>query len=122
MSPTPTVQDQGVGPRQKVGGSERRIHRRFQIAIPVEYVVGDLHGTATTSDISKRGVFIRLDQPLPVGETATLLLDWPAMLNENAALRLEIKGRVLRNDENGAAISINRHEYRVRPRLRLEHA
>jgi hypothetical protein len=47
---------------------------------------------------------------------ATLLLDWPAMLNENAALRLEINGRVLRNEENGAAISISRHEYRVRKR------
>ena len=116
MSPTPTVQGQGVVPRQKARGSERRLHRRFQIAIPVEYVVGDLRGVATTSDISRRGVFIRLDQPLPVGEAATLTLDWPAILSENAALRLEIKGRVLRSDENGTAIGISRHEYRVRKR------
>ena len=116
MSPTRAVQSQGVVPRQKASGSERRSHRRFQIAIPVEYVVGGLRGTATTSDISRRGVFIRSDQPLPVGEMATLLLDWPAKLNEDAALWLQINGEVLRNDENGAAISVACHKYRVRKR------
>jgi hypothetical protein len=67
-------------------------------------------------------VFIRLDQPLPVGEVATLMLDWPAMLNEHAALWLEINGRVLRSDGNGAAISVGSYEYRVRPRPRLKQA
>ena len=120
MPPTPTVQGQGVIPRQKSRGPERRLHRRFQIAIPVGYIVGDHGGLTTTSDLSSHGVFIRLDSPLTVGEAVTLLLDWPVMLNENAALRLQITGRVLRNDENGAAISVRSYEFRVRPRPRLQ--
>ena len=105
---------------QAVPARERRAHWRFQMAIPVEYVVGDQCGLTTTSDLSSHAVFINLDRRLAVGEPVRLLLDWPAMLNENAALRLKISGRVLRSDDNGAAISVCRHEFRVRSRPRFE--
>jgi hypothetical protein len=116
MHSTPAVRGQGVIPRQNGSESERRSHRRFCIEIPVEYVVGNLCGTATTSDISSGGVFIRSGRPLPVGKVATLMLKWPVMLSENAALWLQITGEVLRNDENGAAIRLARHKYCVRKR------
>ena len=112
----------GQGQWQEVPTGERRAHWRYRMAIPVEYVVGDQRGLTTTSDLSSHAVFINLDRRLAVGEPVRLLLDWPAMLNENAALRLEIKGGVLRSDDNGAAISVCSYEFRVRSRPRLEHA
>jgi hypothetical protein len=101
---------------QRVRGSERRAYRRFGIEIPVKYILNDDFGWTSTLDLSSRCVFIKLDRSLPVGEKVTLILDWPAKLNENAALWLEIGGHVLRSDRTGSAISIGRHIYRVRPR------
>jgi hypothetical protein len=95
---------------------ERRRHRRYPIKIRVEYSLPDRHGLAVTCDICSGGVYIDTPDLLPVGKRIQLSLDWPAELDGRHALRLIITGKVLRCSQQGAAVSILRYEYRLRPK------
>jgi len=71
---------------------------------------------AVTCDIGSGGVCIDTPDSLPVGKRVRLSLDWPAALDGRHALRLIIIGKILRISERGTAVSILRHEYRLRPK------
>ena len=95
-------------------GVERRRHCRFPISAPAKYVLQGRHGTAVMSNIGRGGVFLKAQNPLPVGQQVELFLDWPAMLDGRCPLRLVIQGQALRISERGSAVSILRYEYRLR--------
>jgi hypothetical protein len=97
-------------------GVERRRHCRFPISAPVEYVLQDRHGTAVMSNIGSGGVFLKAQNPLPVGQQVELFLDWPAVLDGRRPLRLVIKGRALRSSARGTAVRILRYECKLRPK------
>lgn len=100
---------------------DRRRHQRFGIVVPVEYSLRDCRGSAVTSDMSSRGIFIKTRQILPVGKRVRLLIDWPVELDGGIPLRLFVVGRVLRSSRRGTAVSVLQHEYRIRPKI-LEEA
>ena len=95
---------------------DRRRQRRFRIAVPVEYVLRDCRGFAMTRDMGSRGICIETDQVLKVGKRVRLLIDWPAKLDGGTPLRLVVTGKILRSGRGGTAVSVLKHEYRLRPK------
>ena len=108
MSPAPNLRERAFDQ------VDRRRHRRFRIAVPVEYVLRDCRGFAITRDMSSRGIFIKTSQVLKVGKRVRLLVDWPVELNGSTPLSLIVVGKVLRSGRHGTAVSVLQHEYRLR--------
>ena len=103
-------------PRLKFAPYDRRQHQRFPITARCLYILAGNRGQAKTSDISSGGVFLKIDNILPVGKQIQVLIDWPALLDERCPLRLVIAGRVLRSDSSGTAVGIIRYDFRIRPK------
>lgn len=56
----------------KGSGAERRQHERYETSISVDYSSGDTFLFSYIQNISEMGIFIRSDDPLPVGTVLTL--------------------------------------------------
>jgi type IV pilus assembly protein PilZ len=69
-------------------GAERRKHERFPTSIQVDYASGDTFLFSYIENISEMGIFIRSDDPLPVGTELRL------RFGPNGAL-LEMSGEVV---------------------------
>jgi type IV pilus assembly protein PilZ len=54
------------------GGIERRLHERFETSISVDYSSGDTFLFSYIQNISEMGIFIRSDEPLPIGTVLEL--------------------------------------------------
>jgi type IV pilus assembly protein PilZ len=52
---------------QPQSGSERREHQRFDTAISVDYASGETFLFAYLQNISEMGIFVRTDEPSPIG-------------------------------------------------------
>ena len=63
-------QDDGGAPPQ--GGIERRLHERFDTSISVDYSSGDTFLFSYIQNISEMGIFIRSDEPFPIGTVLEL--------------------------------------------------
>ena len=53
--------------RKSVGGIERRQYERYEACISVDYSSGDTFLFSYIQNISEMGIFIRSDDPFPVG-------------------------------------------------------
>lgn len=71
-------------------------------------------GVGKTLQISSREVSFTTQVPLQQGERVQLAMDWPAMLNDDCFLKLEICGPVISSLPGTAAVRIVRHEFRTR--------
>jgi type IV pilus assembly protein PilZ len=67
---------------------DRREHRRYQVSISVDYSDGDNFLFAYIENISEMGIFIRTDNPMPVG--TELALRFAA----KGSTELELEGEV----------------------------
>lgn len=101
-----------------LGEPEHRIKRRFRIEQEVKYKM--LYGKRTaetgagkTMNISSSGVWISTENALTFGTPAELSINWPVLLNESCPMKLVIYGSVVRSDEKGAAVAIERYEFRT---------
>jgi hypothetical protein len=93
---------------------ERRKLERFDLRAPARIVVEDEGGrmdefNLTTKDVSSDGAYLYTSQPLPEGATVRMefliALDTLRKLtSEKGKARVRVKGKVIRVDENGAAI------------------
>ena len=54
------------------GGIERRLHERFDTSISVDYSSGDTFLFSYIQNISEMGIFIRSDEPFPIGTVLEL--------------------------------------------------
>jgi hypothetical protein len=100
------------------GKNERRGKRRFQIEQEVRYRLLYGHriaetGVGRTVDISSSGVWMTTQTQLSPGLPVELSLAWPALLNDSCPMKLMIYGCVVRSAENGAAVAIERYEFRT---------
>lgn len=98
---------------------ERRRKYRFQLQADVRYAViqsrGQLvSGSGKTLNISSEGILFTTSAPLQPKRLVQIALDWPAKLHETCPLQLMIVGRVVRSDNNTAAVGIERYEFRNR--------
>ncbi len=98
--------------------SERRQSDRFPIERDVRYRVlsrraSEDAGEGKTVNISSNGVLFTSSQVLLPGRRVELSISWPAQLNNKCLLRLVARGRVVRFENNLAAIEILQYEFRT---------
>src|SRR5450631_3159696 len=97
---------------------ERRIKRRFTIDQEVRYkmLYGQRiaeTGTGRTMNISSGGVWFSTENMLTSGMPVELSMSWPVLLNDSCPMKVMIYGCVVRSNEKGAAVSIERYEFRT---------
>lgn len=95
---------------------ERRARQRFPLALAMEYRLlgpSERCGSGWTRNISSTGVLFELDEREPLSGSIELMLSWPCVLNGACALKLLMKGRVVRNEGRGIAIASTQHEFRT---------
>jgi c-di-GMP-binding flagellar brake protein YcgR len=97
---------------------ERRTKRRFQIDQEVKYkmLYGQRiaeTGVGRTVNISSGGVWFSTESMLTSGMPVELSMNWPVLLNDSCPMKLMIYGCVVRSNEKGAAVAIERYEFRT---------
>ena len=97
---------------------ERRSKRRFQIDQEVKYkmLYGQRiaeTGVGRTMNISSGGVWFSTESMLTSGMPVELSMNWPVLLNDSCPMKLMIYGCVVRSNEKGAAVAIERYEFRT---------
>ena len=97
---------------------ERRTKLRFLIEQEVRYkmLYGQRiaeTGTGKTMDISSGGVWFSTENMLTSGMPVELSMNWPVLLNDSCPMKLMIYGCVVRSNERGAAVAIERYEFRT---------
>ena len=102
----------------KTGERERRIKRRFQIEQEVRYkmLYGQRiaeTGTGKTRNISSGGLWFSTENILTAGMPVELSMTWPVLLNDSCPMKLMIYGCVVRSTDKGAAVAIERYEFRT---------
>lgn len=101
------------------GASDRRGNGRFPFREEVRYRTlraksCNIQGTGKTIDMSSGGVFFTTEGELPHGRLIELSVNWPARLDGVCPLQLVALGRVVRSDGAGAAVRIERYEFKTR--------
>ncbi len=109
-------QDEKHGSR--IGERERRQKRRFQIEQEVRYkmLYGQRiaeTGVGKSMNISSSGIWFSTENMLTSGMPVELSMNWPVLLNDSCPMKLMIYGCVVRSDERGAAVAIERYEFRT---------
>lgn len=95
---------------------ERRARRRFPLALAVEYrLLGKVErrGWGQTRNISSTGVLFEAADRQPLSGAIELLVSWPCVLNEACAMKLLMKGRIVRMEGRGVAMVSSQHEFRT---------
>lgn len=100
---------------------ERRTKRRFHIEQDVRYkmLYGQRiaeTGVGKTMNISSGGVWFSTENMLTTGMPVELSMTWPVLLNDSCPMKLMIYGCVVRSNERGAAVVIERYEFRTQGR------
>src|SRR5579872_87542 len=116
--PMPTNRRTPPEPRDaRSGPLELRVHRRYPIALAVQYK-WNLEkskaqiGFGTTINISRGGVLFRSSEMPPVRSPIELALSWPVSLDD-CALKLVMRGRVVRTVSETTAVRIVHYEFRT---------
>jgi hypothetical protein len=104
-------------------GNGRRSDRRYPVDLGISCRALSRHTDRTVGrrvvlgrirDISSGGVRFTSSELLAPGTKVELSIDWPVLLDGACRLQLKGRGRVLRSDEHGIAIKIERHEFCTR--------
>jgi c-di-GMP-binding flagellar brake protein YcgR len=108
-------EDRSMSPRNE---RERRTKRRFTIDQEVKYkmLYGQRiaeTGVGRTMNISSGGVWFSTENMLTSGMPVELSMNWPVLLNDSCPMKLMIYGCVVRSNEKGAAVAIERYEFRT---------
>lgn len=104
---------------------ERRSKKRFHIEQEVRYkmLYGQRiaeTGTGKTINISSGGVFMTTENVLTAGMPVELSMAWPVLLHDSCPMKLMIYGCVIRSNERGAAVAIERYEFRTQGSRNLQ--
>jgi hypothetical protein len=101
------------------GGADRRETSRFPVREDVRYTV--IHsralktrGSGKTLNFGSGGLLFTTEDRLPLGRTVELSVTWPALLGGKCPLQFVATGRVVRSENNRAAVKIERYEFRTR--------
>jgi hypothetical protein len=70
-------------------------------------------GVGRTLNISSGGVWFSTENMLTSGMPVELSMNWPVLLNDSCPMKLMIYGCVIRSNEKGAAVAIERYEFRT---------
>jgi hypothetical protein len=99
--------------------TDRRETSRFPVKEDVKYTV--IHsraqkttGLGRTLNFGSGGLLFTTEDRLPLGRTVELSVAWPAKLEGKCPLQFVATGRVVRSENNRAAVKIERYEFRTR--------
>lgn len=113
MSPAPTAATiTSVATSQ----FDRRLHQRYPITLEVEYKLLDgtsVHrqGFCRTVNISSHGVLLNLQDILPTRSSIELSIKWPFPLGGSVPLKLKVRGKIVRADDNSTAVEVIKSEF-----------
>jgi hypothetical protein len=98
--------------------ADQRLHQRYPIELKVEYKLlkkGRVErlGNGRTTNISSGGIFFETGDTLPVQGRIELAMEWPFLLEGVCALKLVMRGRIVRKETTGIAVKIANHEFRT---------
>jgi hypothetical protein len=98
---------------------DRRGNSRFPVREEVRYRVLNaktltVAGIGKTLNIASRGILFTTQEKLPVGKLVEVAVNWPARLGGSCPLRFIAVGRVVRAENNQAAVRIERYEFKTR--------
>jgi hypothetical protein len=98
--------------------TDRRHSDRFPIEREVRYRVlskrsAEEAGDGKTINISSSGVLFTSEHLLLPGRRLEISISWPAQLNNQCALKLVARGRVVRFEDGRAAMEIQQYEFRT---------
>lgn len=99
--------------------ADRRDARRFPLETEIRWRPLSFRGEARpgkgmTINMSSNGVLFTTEAPLRIGTRLELSIHWPVPLNSVCPLKLVTHGRVTRTLPAGAAVHIDRYEFRTR--------
>ena len=97
---------------------DRRHSDRFPIEREVHYRVlskrsAEESGEGKTVNMSSSGVLFSSEHVLLPGRRLEVSISWPAQLNNQCALKLVARGRVVRFEDGYAAMEIQQYEFRT---------
>jgi hypothetical protein len=95
---------------------ERRSRQRFPLALAVEYRLigqGARSGSGWTSNISSKGVLFEIPEQESLSGLIEVAVNWPYVLDGVCALKLVMKGRVVRIGGRSVAVESTQHEFRT---------
>ena len=95
---------------------ERRSRRRFPLALAVEYRLlghGARAGCGWTSNISSKGVLFEIPEQESLSGLIEVVVNWPYVLDGVCALKLVMRGRVVRIGGRTVAVESTQHEFRT---------
>ncbi|HTX39783.1 MAG TPA: PilZ domain-containing protein [Bryobacteraceae bacterium] len=100
-------------------GTDRRGTSRYPVREEVKYRIIQARspktvGTGTTLNIGSGGILFTTEEKLPMGRMVELAVNWPARLGGTCPLKFVATGRVVRSEDNMAAVRIERYEFRTR--------
>lgn len=101
---------------------ERRGKVRFPIRRELRYKllkdgVTAESGAGETLDMGSNGVRFSINRSLPVGAFIELSISWPVLLDQACPMRINVFGRVVRNDGDMCAATIDKYEFRTQARV-----
>lgn len=73
-------------------------------------------GSGETIDMGSGGISFSIERELPVGSFIELSISWPVLLDQTCPMRLNVFGRVVRNDSGACACTIDKYEFRTQSR------
>jgi hypothetical protein len=119
MSRNMTAEHYQSGGRTFVGTVERRGNSRFPVKEDVRYRVlqskaVQVSGSGKTLDMSSGGILFTTSERLQPGRLVEIAVNWPARLHGTCPLQLVATGRVVRSDDDTAAVRIERYEFKTR--------
>ena len=94
---------------------DQRATRRYPIRLDVEYRLPNEKrtGSGTTLNVSSGGILFQTEEPLPAVGTIEISLKWPFALDGGCALKLVMRGKIVRRDSTGIAVKVRQHEFRT---------
>jgi hypothetical protein len=98
---------------------ERRASTRYPLTLEIRYTILQIYapvkvGTGRTTDVSNSGLSFTTDMLVRTGQRIRAYIDWPARLNENVRLQLEVWGVAIRTDGTRVAVAIEGYGFRTR--------
>ena len=103
------------------GNGDRQGRRRFPIHQEVRYKI--LYGqrtaeagTGRTVSMSSDCVLFNTSAMLVSGMSLQLSISWPVLLNHSCPIKLVVHGYVAHSNDKGAAVKIERYEFRTQGR------
>ena len=106
--------EMGSARQPVLADSHRRRQIRFPIVLKLNFRMrSGLSGEGVLLNISSSGLLFRCTTNLFAGNQIEIDLPWPCLLNGNCPLQLRIRGRIVRSDQFGTAVAIQKHEFRT---------